>query len=76
MAALGADLSGQRRTIRVFQCPIAAMPKPYRFSFSSSFRHDPFYRRKSLRREIPALVLPALSAGAVVVKDKENIAPP
>jgi hypothetical protein len=26
MAALGADLSGQRRTIRVFQCPIA---KPY-----------------------------------------------
>ena len=35
---------GQRRTIRVFQCPIAAMPKPYRLSFSPSA--CPFYRRK------------------------------
>jgi hypothetical protein len=41
-----AYLSGQRRTIRVFHCPIAAMPKPYRSSFSSTFRHVPFYRRK------------------------------
>jgi hypothetical protein len=38
--ALGADLSGQRRTIRVFQCPIAAIPKAYRFSISAQRPHS------------------------------------